>query len=29
MIDRLYELLGKMGYIHPLHPPFTDGERDI
>ena len=25
MIDRLYELLGKMGYIHPLHPPFTHG----
>jgi len=25
MIDRLYELLSKMGYIHPLHPPFTHG----
>jgi len=25
MIDRLYDLLGKMGYIHPLHPPFTHG----
>ena len=25
MIDKLYDLLGKMGYIHPLHPPFTHG----
>src|SRR5664280_1766801 len=25
MIDRLYDLLGKIGYIHPLHPPFTHG----
>jgi mono/diheme cytochrome c family protein len=25
MIDMLYELLGKIGYIHPIHPPFTHG----
>jgi uncharacterized membrane protein len=25
MIEKLYDLLGKMGYIHPLHPPFTHG----
>jgi len=25
MIDSLYDLLGKIGYIHPLHPPFTHG----
>jgi len=25
MIDSLYALLGKFGYIHPLHPPFTHG----
>jgi len=25
MIDSLYELLGKFGFIHPLHPPFTHG----
>lgn len=25
MIDSLYDLLGKLGYIHPLHPPFTHG----
>ncbi len=25
MIDRAYDLLGKIGYIHPLHPPFTHG----
>ncbi|MEQ1621665.1 MAG: DUF2231 domain-containing protein [Methylococcales bacterium] len=25
MIDLLYELLGKTGYVHPLHPPFTHG----
>ncbi len=25
MIDKLYDLLGKIGYIHPLHPPFTHG----
>ena len=25
MIGELYDLLGKMGYIHPLHPPFTHG----
>ena len=25
MIDKLYDLLGKLGYIHPLHPPFTHG----
>jgi len=25
MIDMLYDLLGKTGYIHPLHPPFTHG----
>ena len=25
MIDMLYELLGKIGYIHPLHPPLTHG----
>jgi uncharacterized membrane protein len=25
MIDKLYDLLGKIGYIHPLHPPLTHG----
>jgi uncharacterized membrane protein len=25
MISKLYDLLGKIGYIHPLHPPFTHG----
>ena len=25
MIDRLYDFLEKLGYIHPLHPPFTHG----
>lgn len=25
MIDGLYDFLGKLGYIHPLHPPFTHG----
>lgn len=25
MIGKLYDLLGKIGYIHPLHPPFTHG----
>jgi uncharacterized membrane protein len=25
MIDKLYDLIGKIGYIHPLHPPFTHG----
>lgn len=25
MIEKIYDLLGKMGYIHPLHPPFTHG----
>ena len=25
MIDRLYNWLGRMGYFHPLHPPFTHG----
>jgi uncharacterized membrane protein len=25
MIGQLYDLLGSIGYIHPLHPPFTHG----
>lgn len=25
MIGELYDFLGKVGYIHPLHPPFTHG----
>jgi uncharacterized membrane protein len=25
MIDKLYDLLGEIGYVHPLHPPFTHG----
>ncbi|MCL7419807.1 MAG: hypothetical protein M8364_02735 [Methylobacter sp.] len=25
MIDTLYDLLAKIGYTHPLHPPFTHG----
>jgi len=25
MIGKLYDLLEKIGYIHPLHPPFTHG----
>jgi uncharacterized membrane protein len=25
MIGQLYDLLGNIGYIHPLHPPFTHG----
>lgn len=25
MLEMLYELLGRIGYIHPLHPPFTHG----
>lgn len=25
MVDRLYDLLANIGFIHPLHPPFTHG----
>jgi hypothetical protein len=25
MIDYLYNWLGRIGYFHPLHPPFTHG----
>lgn len=25
MFDSLYDMLGEMGYVHPLHPPFTHG----
>lgn len=25
MIDQLYDLLAKLGYIHPIHPPLTHG----
>ncbi|MGR8932732.1 MAG: DUF2231 domain-containing protein [Gammaproteobacteria bacterium] len=25
MIDQLYDLLARLGYIHPIHPPMTHG----